>query len=88
MRALILISLVCLSTACTTLTPEQQAERIIARYGPFCDKLGFQRDTDAWRSCVAREQARAAAAAMYQEYHAEPPKTCQELPSTNLMTCN
>lgn len=33
-------------------TPEQRAEALIRDYGPMCDKLGFQRDTDHWRNCV------------------------------------
>ena len=24
-------------------------------YGPACEKLGFAKDTDAWRECIQRE---------------------------------
>lgn len=33
-------------------TPEQRAERQMATFGPYCDKLGYKRDTDQWRQCV------------------------------------
>lgn len=33
---------------------EREMERNILVYGPACEKLGFQRDTDAWRNCVLR----------------------------------
>ncbi len=36
-------------------TPEQRAERHIARYGPYCEKLGYQKNTDQWRSCIQKE---------------------------------
>jgi hypothetical protein len=39
-------------------TPEQWAGDVIAAYGPYCDKLGYQRDTDAWRQCVQLEDAK------------------------------
>jgi hypothetical protein len=51
------VVIVAFLAGCTT-TAEQaaQAEREVARmvqvYGPACEKLGFQRDTDSWRNCV------------------------------------
>jgi hypothetical protein len=40
-------------------TPEQQAahaqqemERTMAIYGPACERLGYQANTDQWRNCV------------------------------------
>lgn len=33
---------------------ERQMDRYVQIYGPACNKLGFQRDTDAWRNCVLR----------------------------------
>jgi hypothetical protein len=43
-------------------TPEQWAGEVMAAYGPYCDKLGYQRDTDAWRQCVQIEDAKHSAA--------------------------
>lgn len=44
---------------CATATPAERAARaqaemqqLITIYGPACDKLGFQKDTDNWRDCV------------------------------------
>lgn len=28
-------------------------------YGPACEKLGFERDTDTWRECIQREYEQA-----------------------------
>jgi hypothetical protein len=46
---------------CATPTPAERAARaqaemaqLITIYGPACDKLGFQKDTDNWRDCVLR----------------------------------
>ena len=47
-------------TACAT--PEQWAGEVMAAYGPYCDKLGYQRDTDAWRQCIQIEDAKHSAA--------------------------
>lgn len=33
---------------------EQEVERMIAVYGPGCEKLGYQKDTDPWRNCILR----------------------------------
>lgn len=33
-------------------TPEQKAQRYLEVYGPVCDKLGFEKNTDNWRNCV------------------------------------
>jgi hypothetical protein len=30
----------------------QEADRMAVVYGPACEKLGFERDTDPWRNCV------------------------------------
>jgi hypothetical protein len=34
------------------ISPEQRAEKQMNINGPYCDKMGYQRDTDAWRDCV------------------------------------
>lgn len=38
-------------------TQEQRAADVLAAYGPYCEKLGYTRDTDAWRQCVQAEDA-------------------------------
>lgn len=64
MRAIVIVTV--LLTACAT--PQQRAERQMRVYGPYCDTLGFQRDTDPWRNCIlqqagiAAQQAAASAA--------------------------
>ena len=37
---------------------EQYAARMADDYGPYCDKLGYQRNTDAWRNCVQTQDAK------------------------------
>lgn len=72
------------------LTPEQQAELIVTNFGPVCDKIGFQRDTDPWRNCVlqqyqtALQEASARRAAAVGMYGARP-KTCNFVGNT--MSC-
>ena len=44
-------------TGCVT-----QAERaadVLAAYGPYCESLGYTKDTDAFRQCVQTEDATA-----------------------------
>ena len=53
--AAVLLSSLLLS-ACAT--PEQRADQTLAAFGPYCDRLGYQRDTDAWRHCVQVEDAK------------------------------
>ncbi len=68
-------------------TPEQRAERDIAKFAPYCEKLGHQRDTDKWRECIqtnvsdAKATASRASAAAIQSR----PKTCNSNGST--VTC-
>lgn len=33
---------------------QQEVEEMIAVYGPACERLGYQADTDAWRDCILR----------------------------------
>lgn len=48
----------CASPAEQSSRAQQQVERMMQIYGPACDKLGFKRETDAWRDCVLRLSAR------------------------------
>lgn len=34
------------------LTPEQRADRDLMRYGPYCERLGYQRGSEAFASCI------------------------------------
>jgi hypothetical protein len=37
------------------LTPEQRAERDISRHGPYCERLGYERGTTAFASCIENQ---------------------------------
>lgn len=66
-----LVILLALAGCATPLTPEQQAARLIAKFGPLCEQLGHDRSSDGWRNCVMQawtveiqqEQANAATSA-------------------------
>lgn len=49
--------LLLLLAGCAAPTPEQRAANTIARYGPYCDRLGYTRDTDGWRACLQRARS-------------------------------
>jgi hypothetical protein len=64
MRTLLLIAAIATLAGCAT-TPEQRAaevqadvDRMIATYGPACDRLGYKPNEDGWRDCVMRLAAR------------------------------
>ena len=75
MRLTLLLML--LISACAT--PEQKAERAISRFAPYCERLGYQPDTDKWRDCiqasVANNDANASRAGA--AYIQTRPRTCQ-----------
>src|SRR4051812_6662568 len=49
----------CLLLLAGCATPESRAEKMIARHGPACEKLGYETGTASWRDCVvALEQQR------------------------------
>jgi hypothetical protein len=37
---------------------QQEAAEMMALYGPACEKLGYGKDSDPWRDCVLRLDAR------------------------------
>ena len=37
-------------------SPEQQAKRTLTQYGPYCEKMGYKKDTDSWRDCAVKRQ--------------------------------
>lgn len=58
-RRIALISATVLLAACATPAEqaaqmEREVDRMIVVYGPACDKLGYQTNTDLWRDCVLR----------------------------------
>ncbi|HEX8978182.1 MAG TPA: hypothetical protein VF811_00620 [Parasulfuritortus sp.] len=48
----------CATTAERAAQMQQQADEMIAVYGPACVKLGYKKDTDPWRDCILRLDAR------------------------------
>jgi len=40
-------------------TQEQRAADVLAAFGPYCEQLGYTKDTDPWRQCVQMEDAAA-----------------------------
>ena len=64
-------------------TPEQKADRMISRFGPVCDKLGYEKNTDKWRDCVL-SQANVLAARPTPQIPKQ--TTCQSYGNTT--TCN
>ncbi len=44
-------------------TVEERAAETLAAFGPYCEKLGYTKDTDPWRQCVQMEDAAAGARA-------------------------
>jgi len=42
----------CVTTAERTAQMQEEIDDMIAVYGPACEKLGFQSNTDPWRNCV------------------------------------
>jgi hypothetical protein len=39
-------------------TPEEYAMQVTGLYGSYCEKLGYQPNTDAWRLCIQLEDAK------------------------------
>lgn len=63
MRYVWMILFLLLLSACSTpaeraASVQKDVERMIEVYGPGCDKLGFSKDTDPWRECILRLNAR------------------------------
>jgi len=51
------LCLILLLSGCAT--PEQRAAEVLAAYGPYCEQLGYTKNTDAWRQCIQAEDAAA-----------------------------
>lgn len=60
-RAICLLSLITMLAGCASnpLAEQSQATKLmeykIQVYGPACEKLGFEQDTDSWRECIQKE---------------------------------
>lgn len=59
MRLLISLVLGTLLAGCQTQAErvaeqEREVEDMIVVYGPACDRLGYQRNSDPWRDCLLR----------------------------------
>ncbi|HEY8024547.1 MAG TPA: hypothetical protein VIF60_08280 [Burkholderiaceae bacterium] len=59
MRTLMLVLALCTLTACSTpadraARAQREVEQMMQEFGPACDKLGYTRDSDAWRNCVLK----------------------------------
>lgn len=61
MRVIYILAAVALLAGCATnpQAEQQKASKLMEYkmqvYGPACEKLGFAKDTDAWRVCIQRE---------------------------------
>jgi hypothetical protein len=60
-RSIYILILLALLSGCASdpLAEQKQATKLmeykIQVYGPACEKLGFEIDTDAWRECIQME---------------------------------
>lgn len=53
------VLIVLLAAGCAH-SPQEQAERAIARQAPYCEKMGYKAQSEGWRNCIqARERERA-----------------------------
>ena len=63
MRILVFLLLIASVSACTTVAQrsarmESEVGQMIQIYAPACEKLGFKKDTDPWRDCILRLDAK------------------------------
>jgi hypothetical protein len=54
---LLLLAVICAVAGVLSGCAAQQAERDIANYAPYCEKLGYRPDTDPWRDCIQTRSA-------------------------------
>lgn len=43
-------------TGCAS--PQERAAKLVEKLGPYCEGLGYKKDTDPWRACIQAEYAR------------------------------
>ncbi|BAL25612.1 hypothetical protein [Azoarcus sp. KH32C] len=63
MRKALTLACVAVLVGCTTPAQraaqiEREVDEMIAVYGPACEKLGYASDSDPWRDCIMRLNAR------------------------------
>jgi hypothetical protein len=63
MRTLTVLGLIAFVFGCATnaelaTQKSHKAEQMMVVYGPACQKLGYQENTDPWRDCVLRMNGR------------------------------
>ena len=63
MRTILLIAAAAVLAGCATpaeraARAEREIDEMIVVYGPACEKLGYKADSDAWRDCVLRLNAK------------------------------
>jgi len=74
MRVIYMLCVVALLAGCASNPAAEQAQATklmeykIQVYGPACVKLGFEKDTNAWRECVQREYEQTILYQQYQQY--------------------
>lgn len=71
-RAIYMLSLILSLVGCASnpLAEQEQATKLMAYkiqvYGPACEKLGFEKDTDMWRECIQKEYEQTITRRQYQ----------------------
>ena len=63
MRTVLCIGAIALLAGCATPAEkaaqlQREVDQMIQVYGPPCEKLGFKPDTDPWRECILRLDAK------------------------------
>jgi hypothetical protein len=48
----------CATTAERSAQLEREVDQMIQYYGPACEKLGYQSNSDPWRDCILRLSAK------------------------------
>lgn len=76
MRTALLLALAALLASCATPAEraaqvQREVEQMIEVYGPACEKLGYNADTDQWRDCILRLNAQE----RYERYSRMPTST-------------
>lgn len=46
--------LLLISGCAAPLTPQQKSEIIVQKFSPYCEGMGYQRNTDPWRGCIMK----------------------------------
>lgn len=63
-------------------SPQRHAENLQRIHGPYCESMGFKRNTDPWRQCIQQREDRNNAAVD----SIRTPQTCTRI--GNQLFCN